>query len=300
MKSVTMHDQSRRPARSRSGQSPESSTGSARFTLEHALTGVIAGLAAIAATIGLVRPALYRDAPIIVPQLLGQDLVTLVAGIPLLLVGAIFETRAPIRARLVWLGALGYLLYTYGTYALGARWNELFLVYVALFGLSLYAFILGITATDAVEVRASFAQRTPKRTIAFFLIGTAAVFALLWLSENVRALLAGSIPQTLVDAEQPTNIIHVFDLAVVLPALALAGVWLLRDQPWGYVLAGVLLVKAATLGLAVTAMGLFVIRTGMPAPLLPIFVFLTVASSALCWIYLRSCSEARPLKDGRL
>ena len=37
-----------------------------------------------------------------------------------------------LRARILWLGALGLLVYVYGMYALGVRWNELFLVYVAL------------------------------------------------------------------------------------------------------------------------------------------------------------------------
>jgi len=256
------------------------------------LTAAIAALAATAALAGLLRPSLYRDAPILVPQLLGQDLVTLTAGVPLVSLGLWLALRGSVRGRLLWLGGLGYMVYTYGTYAVGARWNELFLMYVALFGLSLYAFTLGMLRTDARRVRHELAVAAPVRSLAAFLIGTASLFSLLWLAENVRALLAGRIPQTLVDAELPANVIHVFDLAVVLPALAVAGVWLLRDRAWGYVWTGVLLVKIATLGLAVTAMGGFVIREGMPAPLLPVFALLTVASSLFCWRFLRRASSA--------
>jgi hypothetical protein len=259
-------------------------------TYEGGVTGLIAFLASVAALAGLLRPALYRDAPLIVPQLLGQDLVTLAAGVPLVVAGAWLDARGSLRGRLLWLGGLGYLVYTYGTYALGARWNELFLVYVAVFGLSVYAFTFGMVRTDAARVRHELSSGAPVRSAATFLIVTAVFFALLWTMENVRALIAGTVPQTLIDGELPTNIIHVFDLAVVLPALVIGGIWLLRDRAWGYVLTGVLLVKVATLGLAVTAMGVFVLRSGMAAPLLPFFVVLTLGSLALCWRFLRARS----------
>ena len=48
------------------------------------------------------------------------------------------------RAQLIWLGVLVYLIYTYVTYAFVVRFNPLFLVYVALLGCSLYALIGGL------------------------------------------------------------------------------------------------------------------------------------------------------------
>ncbi|HEV2751721.1 MAG TPA: hypothetical protein VGV12_14460 [Gemmatimonadales bacterium] len=177
------------------------------------------------------------------------------------------------------------MVYAYGMYALAVRWNRLFLVYVALFGLSLFAFIFGLVRTDAVGIRAELSPRAPVRTVAAYLSSIAALVAVLWLAEEVPAVLGGVVPPSVGQFETPTNIVHVFDLAVVLPAMLIAAVQLLKDRPWGYVLAGVLLVKAATIGLWVVTMIWFSARQGYgaPAAYTGFFVLLTVVGGVLAW-----------------
>lgn len=75
-------------------------------------------------------------------QAIAQDGVTLVVGIPLLLVSLLLSLRGTIRGRLLLAGALGYFTYTYASYSFLAMYNDLFLVYVLLFSGSLFAFIL--------------------------------------------------------------------------------------------------------------------------------------------------------------
>lgn len=234
---------------------------------------------------GLFLPSLYRDPAILLPQNLGTDLVTLCVVVPLLALATLAMRRGSVRARLLWLGALGYLTYAYGMYALGVRWNQLFLVYVALFGLSLYALIIGLVGTNAQQVHAGLSGRAPVRTVASYLVLIALMVAVMWLAEEVSALLAGTRPPSVVQFETPTNIVHVFDLSIVLPAMVLAAVMLLRDRPWGYVLAGMLLVKAATIGLWVVTMIWFSARQGFgaPGPYIGFFVLLTVIGAWLAW-----------------
>jgi hypothetical protein len=262
------------------------------------LSGLIVLLAVPTHLTGLLVPSIYRDPAILLPQNLGTDLVTLLVGIPLLAVTTLGMRQGPVPVRVLWLGALGYLVYVYGMYALGVRRNELFLVYVALFGLSLFALILGLTSTDATQVRAGLVTRAPVRAVAAYLIVVAVMVAALWLAEEVGALLHGTVPPTVQQFEAPTNIVHVFDLAVVLPALVIAGVQLLRDRPWGYVLAGMLLVKAATIGLWVVAMIWFSARRGSGAPLAytGFFLALTVVGAVLAW---RLLGVGTPGESGR-
>ena len=104
------------------------------------------------------------------------------------------------------------------------------------------------------------------RPVAAYLVVIAVLVAAMWLAEEVGALLRGTVPPTVLQFEAPTNIVHVFDLAVVLPAMALAALMLLRDRPWGYVLAGMMLVKATSIGLWVVAMIWFSARRGFGAP----------------------------------
>jgi hypothetical protein len=243
---------------------------------------------------GLLVPTIYRDPAVLLPQNLGTDLVTLLVGLPLLAASTVAMRAGSLRARILWLGALGLLVYVYGMYALGVRWNELFLVYVALFGLSLFALIIGLVSTDAARIRAGFVTRAPVRSVAAYLIVIAVMVAAMWLAEEVGALLRGTVPPTVLQFEAPTNIVHVFDLGLVLPAMTLAALMLLRDQAWGYVLAGMMLVKATSIGLWVVAMIWFSAQRGFaaPAPYTWFFVLLTVAGGMLSWRYLRALTRA--------
>jgi hypothetical protein len=259
------------------------------------LSALIVVLAAPVHLAGLLVPSLYRDPAILLPQNSGTDLVTLCVGVPLLALATFGLRRGSFRARLPWLGALGYLVYAYGMYALAVRWNPLFLAYVALFGLSFFALAIGLIETDASQIRAGLVGRTPVRLVAAYLTLIAVLVGAMWLAEEVAALLGGTVPPSVVQFATPTNIVHVFDLGLVLPAMVLAAVMLLRDRPWGYVLAGMLLVKATTIGLWVVVMIWFSAREGFgtPAAYTAFFLLLAAVGGLLAWRF-TAASERGP------
>jgi hypothetical protein len=238
---------------------------SPRTTVWLWLTVPIAVLVAIAAGVGFFIEDLYRDTPLNVAQAVGQDLVTLVVGLPVLVVSAILAVRGSSRAHLVWLGVLVYLVYTYAMYALAIQFNPLFLVYVALLGCSLYALIGGLATTDFAEIKARFARGIPVRAVSMFLAVVAVLFYFKWLSEDVPALLAGEVPQGVIDSEAPTDIAHVLDIAWILPAMALTAIWLWRGWALGYALAGILLSFLSLLVLAIMSMIVFEVLYGLAA-----------------------------------
>jgi hypothetical protein len=252
------------------------------------LSGLIVLLALPVHLTGLLIPSIYRDPVVLLPQNLGTDLVTLLVGIPLLVAATVAMRKGSLRARVLWLGALGLLVYVYGMYALGVRWNELFLIYVALFGLSLFALIVGLVGTDAVQIRAGLAARAPVRSVATYLMAIAVMVGAMWLAEEIGALFRGVVPPSVLQFEAARNIVHVFDLGIVLAAIAIATVMLLRDRPWGDVLAGMLLVKATTIGLWVVAMIWFSARRGFgaPAAYTGFFMVLTAVGTVLSWRFL--------------
>ena len=103
-----------------------------RTTIWLWLTAPITILLAIAGGSGVLVEDLYRDNPSLVAQAFGQDLITLAVALPALVISAIFAGRGSTRGRLVWLGVVAYVVYTYVTYAFGIRFNPLFLAYLAL------------------------------------------------------------------------------------------------------------------------------------------------------------------------
>jgi hypothetical protein len=253
------------------------------------LTGPIAVLAAIAAGVGFFVEDLYRDASLNAAQAVGQDLVTLAVALPVLVISAILALRSSMRARLVWLGAIGYLVYTYASYALAIKFNALFLVYVALLGCSLYALIGGLATTDFAAIKARFSRGTPVKAVSIFLGLVAVLFYFMWLSEDVPALLAGVVPQGVVDGEAPTDVVHVLDMAWILPANALTAMWLWRGRPLGYALAGTLLSFLSLLVLAIMSMIVFEVLYGLAAGVgIAVFfgVVFAISLGMLVW-YLR-------------
>ncbi|WP_254769444.1 hypothetical protein [Salinilacihabitans rarus] len=254
-------------------------------------------LATIATTVGLFVPGFYRDAPVLLPQVYGQDLLTLVVALPVFAVALYYAARGSLRGYVVWLGVDGYLLYTYASYAFMTAFNELYLVYTTLLWLTLAAFVGGMVGLDAAEVKRA-AGRLSVRPYVVFQAALAVLVTFLWLSEVVPAIVAGTVPPSVAAADLPTSVIFSLDLGIVVPAFLLSAYWLRKRRAWGYAFTAVLLVKAATLSLAVLAMAAFQLRDGqiVPVPALAIFGFLSLSSLALLARLLRSMGSADGLR----
>ena len=84
----------------------------------------------------------------------------------------------------------------------------MFLVYVVNFGLSVYALVFGLIRLDVGRLRTAFNPHAPTRLVAVSLVGMGLIMGLLWLSQDVLALLAGQVPSDVTDAGLLTNPIH--------------------------------------------------------------------------------------------
>src|SRR4051794_13669143 len=95
-------------------------------------------------------------------QAVGQDIANLVA-FPVLVWCAIVAVRGSLRAYLLWLGLLAFSAYSFAIYAFAMHFEPLFLVHVAVFGMSVYALIGGLASLDVKGVKASLSDRAPVR-----------------------------------------------------------------------------------------------------------------------------------------
>ena len=263
------------------------------------LTVPIAILLMIAAGGGVFMSNVYRDNPSLLAQAVGQDFISLVVVFPTLIISAVFAGRGSHRARLVWLGALAYLVYTYASFAFDIRFNSLFLVYVALLGCSLYTLIGGLSTANMAEIKTDFAEKTPVKAVSIYLVVIAVLFYLIWLSEIVPALIAGQVPQNIQDSETPSNAVYVLDMAWILPAFAIAAVNLWRKEALGYTVAGMLLSFLTLLILAVVGMVVVQVREGLAVvgPQVVIFgVLLATTLGLLIW-YMKGLCLPRGMRS---
>ncbi len=185
-------------------------------------------------------------------EALGQDIANLLS-LPLLIAAAYLAARGSLKARLVWAGVLLFMLYAFVVYAFAAHFNRLFLVYVATLGLSVYTLLLAALHFDPQHATAGTVGGWRSRLVGGFLVVVAALFAFLWLSEDVPAVLAGVAPATVQSSGLLTNPIHVLDLAFILPGADMIGLQLWQGRPWGFALAAPLLVFMALTGIGIVA-----------------------------------------------
>jgi hypothetical protein len=211
-------------------------------------------------------------------QAIGQDYITLLVCVPLLLVATYLAARGALRWKLLQSGVLWYFAYTYLLMAFGGAYNPLFLVYVAIYSASVLAFLLSLHAVDVGSLPNMFSPHFARRTIAWLVIGFGALLGLLWLGRIVPALLGGGVPAGL--ESYSTLFVQAGDLGLVAPLAILSGALLLRRRPVGYLLASVLLVKGATFGLALVAMMLSMAAAGVPVA--PIEAVFFVAVALIC------------------
>jgi len=247
------------------------------------------------------RGLYYWDTVSSAAQMQANDLVTLALGLPLLAVSSWLTLRGSLRGRLLLAGTLGFILYTYITMSFGAHYNALFLVYVALFSLSLFAFVLVMMTFDLQTLPAHFSENLPRGWIAGLLFFAAAFLSLAWLGRILPTLAPISLSlwerggvRGIPALENTTSMfIQAMDLGIIVPVCILSGILLLRRKPWGYLLASVGLTKFLTLGIAVSLMGLNMARVGVPVSAVELVIFpgMALAGVAMTVILLKHVKE---------
>jgi hypothetical protein len=232
--------------------------------------GVLVLLLAAMSLAAILQPALYeRETPSYAAQALGQDWVDALVAVPWLVVTARAARRGSRRGRLLLGGGLVYAAYEFVIYAFAVRFNALFLVYCTGLGVSVLALLITAASLLRDDVRSWFRARARVRGPAAFLLAIGVLFALLWLSEILPAVVRGVVPTSAADAGLPTNPVHVLDLSLLLPAHVATGVLLFRERDLGYVFAPVLLAFDVLMTLSIAGVGLAMFARGV-APTLAI------------------------------
>lgn len=202
-----------------------------------------------------------RETPAWAVQGIGQDIVNVIA-VAILFFVVYWVNKGSVTAILIWSGVLLYLIYAFAIYAFDVHFNHLFLVYVAILGLSFYALVGSVIQLHLDRLQASFSHQITARLVSVFLLLLGIVFSLLWFSEEIPALVTGTIPASVLTANLPTNPVHVLDLGLYLPAIITTAVMLWRRKLLGYLLAGPLLVFSILTETAILAIFLVTSSTG--------------------------------------
>jgi hypothetical protein len=263
-----------------------------KYKIAYVLSFVILFLATLASTFGLFSETLYRDNDLIIAAWKGNDLVTLFVVIPLMIISLRGSSKGSNRSHLIWMGTLLYMLYNYMFYLYGAAFNKLFLVYVALFTLSIYALIIALLKTDASNISSQFSKKTPVKWISGFMLFFGTLLGVLWIIMSLSFVFTNKIPQAITQTDHPTGIVFATDLSILIPALIISAIFLLKRKDWGYVFSSMVLIKATTYGMALIAMSVIAkFRTGTGDPMVPLWSFLSLGCFLACFALLKNMKE---------
>ena len=196
------------------------------------------------------------------PIFRGTDAVTLFLCVPLLVVALLLYRRGSLRGGLLLVGVLGYFLYNSASVALGTAYNNIFLVYIAYFSASLFAFILAFNAVDLQEVapRLAVDRRMPHLGIAILMFVSGAALLAAWLGDIIGPLTQGGYPAL---ESYTTEVTYAFDLGIITPIALLTGILVLLRKQMGYRLASVMLIVLMIVGVMVATQTLFQMQAGI-------------------------------------
>jgi hypothetical protein len=228
------------------------------------LSVLVSALVAVAGAAGIFLKGVYaRETASWAAQGIGQDFVNLTVAVPALLASAWFLRKGSVRALLVWMGVLIYIIYSYLMYAFSVHFGLMFPVYVAALGLSFYALFGCLFSLDRGALGASFPPAIKVKPAAVYLMVSGVVFAGLWLSDIVHALVTGTLPAGLAETGLPVNFVHVEDLGFILPGMIITSVLLWKRKALGYIFAVPLMVFAAAMGIGIISMFATMSRRGL-------------------------------------
>ena len=249
------------------------------------LTLALAGLMTVQALIGLTFSEHYRDPEPIRTTWFGNDWITLVLAVPLLLAGVVRGASQSTRGLLLWLGMIAFAVYNYAFYLFGAALNVFFPLYLLLLVLGVITLILALSGLDVAAVARRFGPATPVRAIGGSLTAIGIGLASVWIAMWAAYVFAGR--PTPIQPEA-FKIVAALDLALMVPALTAGGILLWRRAPWGYVIATLASIQGALYLLVLSLNSLIAIRRGLASAPgeLPIWGTLFIVTTVIAVILL--------------
>jgi hypothetical protein len=229
----------------------------------------------------MVTEGIYRyNSEGIVAEGVGWDIVTLLVVVPATFIALFLLWRGSLRAALVSAGLLAYFAYQSFEYAVFWAYGPLYPFYVAVLATSVSALALLVYGLDLEVVASHVNERFPRRAIAVYATFIVVILAGLWLPV-IGGTLGGEVTDELEGAS--TLVVPAFDLGLLVPLSILTAVAVWKRLPVGYLLGMLVLVKGASMALAIASMLVveWLVTGELLVPPLLIFALMALASVAI-------------------
>lgn len=217
---------------------------------------LIAALTLVSCIISIGFNSIYQDGEWANAQWLGQDTVTILIALPLLLISFIKGIKGGNnRWEMVYCGVLLYYTYTYSFFMFAAKLTVLYLFHLPIYGLSVIGLVIACIGVFNQNVNYSIDRKWLKVGIVAYLLLISIMISFLWLNDITAHLFNPEHMSDTPSGEAPL-IIYSLDLAIIIPLMITSAILICRNTKWGYILNGIILTKTSTLGFALMAMAI--------------------------------------------
>ena len=185
------------------------------------MTLIMSVLIIFACLAGILNESIYNDvlsSGLITKLLLigsrAQDITFIPLAVLLGILSILFLRRPDYKLLITIIGLCGNFFYGYALYVMQGQYTTIYLVYLAIFSLSIYSIVLGLLSFQTEFVVKTSLSKGLRRSISIFLYSIVFMLGLIWLI-RISPDIARHIPQD-------TYGVFVLDLGIVFPAIAIA------------------------------------------------------------------------------
>ena len=257
-------------------------------------------LITICSSIGIWYDKLYiRETVGWLSQCVGQDISNLFFVSPILLVSAFYASKGNKVSKIIWIGTMVTNIYSYVIYCYAVHFNFLFLVYCLILGLSIFSVLNFFIKNINEDFSEWYSKKAPTKTTGIFLFIIASMFALLWLSDSLPAVLTNTVPENIIKDNLFTNPIHVLDFSFYLPLMFISSVMLIKKKTLGYLIAPMMLVFAILINVNIICLTVVTMQktSSNDIPMIIGFCIFTFVCLIFLWLFLKNISESKVINN---
>lgn len=231
----------------------------------------------IASVGGIFFNELYRDNDLVKSVWLGNDIVTLFFVLPIMIGALIFSFRNSLKAHLIWMGTIWYMVYNYTFYMYGAAFNKFFLLYVIIFTLSACSLISLLIKFDIQALANKISSKVPVKWISGFMLFFAIFISALWIIQSLAFVFTNEVPVSITQTGHPTGVVFATDLSLLVSTLIIGAILLRKRNVWGYLISIISMTKCVFYPFVLVIGGTISYKnTGIWDSLMPAYILLWI------------------------
>jgi len=184
-----------------------------------------------------------------VPGTISQDIIAIASSFIMFILILLYLKTEDNRLLISIIGLLSFYFYGYGIFVISAIFTSIYLVYMAIFSLSILGMIIGICGFTDEYIKSLFLPKWIRICGIAFLSMIVLIFMSIWIIDLIPYTKNHTVPEFYA--------VYILDLCFILPLFIVIIYMLIKNIKRAYVFLGIALLKTGTLILSVV-IGCFV------------------------------------------